>query len=65
MAVSTREWLLDEYPHSRLQAEIGALYRTLLALLRNPLAVIGGVIILVLLVMGIPLRRRIPTLFSL
>jgi len=53
MAVSTREWLLDEYPHSRLQAELGGLYRTFLALLRNPLAVIGGVIILVLLVMGL------------
>lgn len=41
-------WLLTETPQSRLQANIGRGYRMLRALLRNPLAVVGGIIILVL-----------------
>ncbi|MBL0373629.1 ABC transporter permease [Rhizobium sp. KVB221] len=50
---ATREWLLDEFPNSRLQADVGRLYRTLLALARNPLAVVGAVIIVVLIVTGL------------
>jgi peptide/nickel transport system permease protein len=50
---STREWLLDDYPHSRLQANLGRSYRTVLALARNPLAVLGAFIILVLIVAGL------------
>ena len=52
MALS-REWLLDDFPQSRLHADLGRFYRTLLALARNPLAVIGAVIILVLVIMGL------------
>ncbi|KND17022.1 D-ala-D-ala transporter subunit [Pannonibacter phragmitetus] len=46
---STRDWLLDETPATRLQAQLGQSYRTLRALLRNPLTVVGLVIILTLL----------------
>ncbi len=46
---STRDWLLDETPATRLQAQLGQAYRTLRALLRNPLTVVGLVIILALL----------------
>jgi peptide/nickel transport system permease protein len=45
----TRDWLLDETPATRLQAQLGQGYRTLRALLRNPLTVAGLVIILALL----------------
>lgn len=47
--ILTKRWLLDESPASRLQASMGRLYRMWVALLRNPLAVLGGVILLVLL----------------
>ena len=40
-----RDWLLDENPASRLQARLGQSYRTLRALLRNPLAVVGAAIV--------------------
>ena len=46
---STRDWLLDETPATRLQAQLGQGYRTLRALLRNPLTVVGLVIIITLL----------------
>ncbi|MFN4127765.1 ABC transporter permease [Pannonibacter indicus] len=46
---SPRDWLLDETPATRLQAQLGQAYRTLRALLRNPLTVVGLVIILTLL----------------
>lgn len=46
---STRDWLLDETPATRLQAQLGQGYRTLRALLRNPLTVVGLVIIIGLL----------------
>ncbi|MFN4167217.1 MAG: ABC transporter permease [Pannonibacter phragmitetus] len=46
---STRDWLLDETPATRLQAQLAQGYRTLRALLRNPLTVVGLVIILALL----------------
>ncbi|MGR3762202.1 ABC transporter permease (plasmid) [Roseobacteraceae bacterium NS-SX3] len=47
--MSTRDWLLDDSPRSRLQANAGRAYRMGRMLLRNPLAVLGGVIILTLI----------------
>ncbi len=47
------DWLLDDSPASRLQANLGRAWRTWTALMRNPLAVLGGVIILVLIVMAV------------
>ena len=47
------DWLLDDSPASRLQANLGRAWRVFAALLRNPLAVVGGFIILVLIVMAI------------
>ncbi|MDQ0512884.1 ABC transporter permease [Ancylobacter amanitiformis] len=43
-------WLLDETPTSRLQARLGRHARVALALTRNPLAVIGLIIVALLLV---------------
>jgi len=45
----SRDWLLEDSPGSRLQARLGRLYRVLLALGRNPLAVIGAAIVLALI----------------
>jgi peptide/nickel transport system permease protein len=53
MAVTTREWLLDDTPASRLQARLGRSYRILLALLGNPLAVAGAIIVAVLILMAL------------
>ncbi|GAB2187575.1 ABC transporter permease [Roseibium sp. LAB1] len=47
------DWLLDDSPASRLQANLGRAWRVWTALLRNPLAVVGGFIILVLIVMAV------------
>ncbi|MFC5584839.1 ABC transporter permease [Nitratireductor kimnyeongensis] len=47
------EWLLDDSPTSRLQANLGRAWRVWTALLRNPLAVVGALIVLVLVVMAI------------
>ncbi len=47
---STRDWLLDDSPASLLQANLGRSYRIVLALMRNPLAVIGAFIIFVLII---------------
>ena len=47
--MSTRDWLLADSPTSRWQANAGRAYRVFTALLHNPLSVLGGVIILVLL----------------
>ncbi|MDV7141102.1 ABC transporter permease [Tropicimonas sp. TH_r6] len=44
-----RDWLLDESPNSRIQASAGRFYRMGLALLHNPLAVLGALIILLLI----------------
>ncbi|SHI98985.1 ABC transporter permease [Wenxinia saemankumensis] len=41
-----RDWLLAEAPSSRRQAALGSAYRTWSQLLRNPLAVAGGLIVL-------------------
>lgn len=50
---TTREWLLDEFPASRMQANFGRAYKVMLALLRNPLSVVGGVIVLLLILTAI------------
>ena len=36
-----RDWLLEESPHSRLQARLGRWYRLAAAIWHNPLAVAG------------------------
>ena len=46
-------WLLSEAPLSRRQAIAGRFYRGVLAILTNPTAVIGLVIVLLLVLMGI------------
>jgi len=51
--MSTRDWLLEDSPHSRLQANAGRAYRVFTALLRNPLSVLGGIIILVLILTAV------------
>lgn len=50
--MTSRDWLLDDSPASRLQARLGQGYRMLRALARNPLAMIGLGIIVVLLVVA-------------
>ncbi len=45
-----RGWLLSDTPHSRGQARLGRLYLLWLGLARNPLAMVGLVIVLALLV---------------
>jgi peptide/nickel transport system permease protein len=45
-----RHWLLEESPHSRLQARLGRMYRLGAAIARNPLAMIGAIIVLLLVV---------------
>jgi peptide/nickel transport system permease protein len=47
-AVTVRAWLLDETPGSRLQARLGQAFVTGLAFRRNPLAVVGLGVVLVL-----------------
>jgi peptide/nickel transport system permease protein len=49
---TTREWLLTESPGSRIQARLGRSYRVWLALLRNPLAVLGALIVLALVIIA-------------
>lgn len=44
-----RDWLIDDSPASRMQARLGRAWRIIGALWRNPLAVVGAVIILVLI----------------
>jgi peptide/nickel transport system permease protein len=53
MAATTREWLLDDTPASRLQARLGRFYRSYLALLSNPLAVAGAIIVLLLILLAL------------
>lgn len=50
---STRDWLLADSPESRFQAQMGRSYRVMLGLLRNPLATLGAIIILLLIVTAI------------
>jgi len=53
MSDSMNQWLLSEAPLSRRQAVAGRFYRGVLAILTNPTAVIGLVIVLLLVLMGI------------
>ena len=50
---STRDWLLDDSPSSRFQARMGRGYRVFRSLLGNPLAVLGAVIVIGLIVMAV------------
>ncbi|AKR58166.1 D-ala-D-ala transporter subunit [Devosia sp. H5989] len=50
---STRDWLLDDSPSSRLQARMGRGYRVFRSLLGNPLAVLGAIIVIGLIVMAV------------
>ncbi|MFS4580886.1 ABC transporter permease [Phaeobacter sp. C3_T13_0] len=47
--MSSRDWLLDDSPATRTQATAVRAYRMLVALMRNPLAVVGTVIIAMLI----------------
>lgn len=47
--MSLHAWFLEDAPTSRWQASAGGSYRMFLALLRNPLAVVGATIILILI----------------
>lgn len=47
--MTVKAWLTDDAPRSRLQADLGRAYGMLSALMRNPLAVAGGIIILTLI----------------
>ena len=47
--MTTRDWLLADSPTSRFQAQMGRAYRIAAALLRNPLATLGLIIVLVLI----------------
>lgn len=53
MAATTRDWLLDDTPASRLQARLGRFYRSYLQLLSNPLAVAGAIIVLLLILLAL------------
>ncbi|MCT7664859.1 ABC transporter permease [Shinella kummerowiae] len=44
------DWLLDDSPASRMQARLGRSYRIVLALAKNPLAVVGAIIVALLIV---------------
>ena len=48
----TRAWLLSADPETRMQSRLGQSYRLARALARNPLAVIGFIVILILLVVA-------------
>ncbi len=52
MIAGWHDWLLADTPRSRGQARLGRLYISWLALRRNPLAVIGLAIVLLLLLMA-------------
>jgi peptide/nickel transport system permease protein len=52
MTVAWRSWLLTDTPASRRQARLGRLYLSWLAFCRNPLALAGLVIVLLLLLMA-------------
>lgn len=51
--MTTRDWLLADSPTSRWQANAGRGYRVFTALLRNPLSVLGGIIVLLLILTAI------------
>jgi peptide/nickel transport system permease protein len=49
---TTRDWLLADDPETRFQARVGQAYRLARALARNPLAMVGLAIIVLLLVVA-------------
>ncbi|RJG41152.1 ABC transporter permease [Mesorhizobium sp. DCY119] len=53
MTTTVLAWLIDDSPSSRLQARLGRAWRITGALTRNPLAVVGAAIILVLILTAI------------
>lgn len=63
---SWRQWLLTDTPQSRLQARAGRAYLGWVAFARNPLAMIGFIIIVALCAMAIfaPLLTNWPPLFG-
>lgn len=50
---NVHSWLIDDSPASRVQARLGRLYRICGALSRNPLAAVGAIIILLLILTAI------------
>ena len=52
-SMTTRDWLLADSPTSRFQANMGRSYRLLLGLVRNPLTLLGIVIVLALILTAI------------
>jgi peptide/nickel transport system permease protein len=50
--IGWRSWLLDQNPASRAQARLGQAYLAWRTLLRNPLAVVGALIVLALLLVA-------------
>lgn len=50
---NVHSWLIDDSPASRMQARLGRLYRICGALSRNPLAAVGAIIILTLILTAI------------
>lgn len=53
MTVSLAEWLMDDRPASRRQAVLGNLYRGMRAIIANPAALAGLIIILLLVAVAI------------
>lgn len=53
MSLTLTHWLLDEAPRSRRQAVLGSLYRGLLALVSNPPALIGLLIVTALVLIAV------------
>lgn len=51
--MTTRDWLLEESPSSRWQARAGRMYRLAVAIWRNPLAMVGAAIVLLLILCAI------------
>jgi peptide/nickel transport system permease protein len=51
--MTAHEWLLTDTPHSRRQASLGHWYRNWLAFRRNPLAMLGLAIVIVLVLVAI------------
>ena len=52
MSALSRDWLLDPSPASRRQARFGQAYRSWLKLARNPLALVGLAIVVLLVLMA-------------
>ncbi len=71
MTASLTQWLLDEAPRSRRQALLGSIYRGFLAVVSNPAALAGLIIIIALVLMAAfaplltagvsPLQQDLPT----